>query len=113
MIILHTESSLEMGGREMAVLDIVQGLRTHGHHVVLAIRRGSALVSLAKRRNIPFCTLRMSKRLYPVSVHEFRSLIRRERIEFVHMHSSRDRWMATIAAHLTRLRPVVVLCRHH
>jgi glycosyltransferase involved in cell wall biosynthesis len=113
MRILHAESSLELGGREMAVLDIVQGLRTHGHHVVLAMRRGSALVSLARRRNIPFYTFRMSKGLYPVSVQEFRALICREKIEVVHMHSSRDRWMATIAAYLTRPRPTLVLSRHH
>jgi glycosyltransferase involved in cell wall biosynthesis len=113
LTVLHTESSLELGGREMAVLDLVRGLRNLGHRALLGIQAGSALEQLASRRRIPCQTLPMSKWTLPASVQRVRSLIRQQEIDVIHTHSSRDRWITSLAARLSPRRPVVIHGRHH
>lgn len=102
-----------LGGRELAVLGISEGLRRRGHDVVLALRPGSLLLKAAQARNIPCATVTMAKSCYFLGVQALRSLIRRHRIELIHTHSSRDRWLATTAAYLSVPRPMVVIGRHH
>ncbi len=113
MRILHSESSTGFGGRELAVLGITEGLAARGHHVVLAVQPGSRLQQLAWERGLLCEPLVMSKLRFPFVVQAFRRIIQRHRIEVIHTHSSRDRWMGTLAAHLSTPRPVVALGRHH
>jgi glycosyltransferase involved in cell wall biosynthesis len=113
MRIMQTESSMGLGGRELAVLAMAEGLVRRGHHVVLAIQPGSLLQESARERKILYECIGMSKLKYPLAVWAFRQQIRRHGIEVIHTHSSRDRWMAAIAAHGCSPRPAVVLGRHH
>ncbi len=102
-----------LGGREFAVLSIVEGLLERGHDALLAVQPRSRLEAIARETKLPCETLTMSKLAFPAAIQAFRKLIQRRGIEVIHTHSSRDRWMATIAAHLSPQRPVVILGRHH
>lgn len=66
MRIVHTESPTGLGGRELAVLGIVEGLSARGHYTLLAVQPHSRLEQLAKERRIPVETLAMSKTHFPV-----------------------------------------------
>jgi glycosyltransferase involved in cell wall biosynthesis len=113
MRILHTEYSTVLGGRELAVLSTAEGLLKRGHHVVLVIQPDSQLEKLAKERGIPFHKVCMSKLLYPFAIRALSKQMEQQCIEVVHTHGSRDRWVATLAAHLSVRRPLVVQGRHH
>jgi glycosyltransferase involved in cell wall biosynthesis len=113
MRILHTESSRTLGGREYAVMGIVEGLAERGHYVVLAVQPESDLQKMAHGRKLPIEVLRMSKLWWPSSIAACRKLIQRHGIEVVHTHSSQDRWIAGLAARFFRRPPIVILGRHH
>jgi glycosyltransferase involved in cell wall biosynthesis len=110
--ILHTESSMELGGQEYATLALVEGLRQHGHMVELLVQEGSGLQETAAQRGIPCLTMTMSKALYPWSIFQLCSIIRTHQIDVIHTHGSRDSWIGSLAAWFSRLKPIVVLSRH-
>lgn len=113
MRIAHTDSSMELGGRELAVLAITKGLMTAGHSVVLVVPPGSQLAEAAERRGIPRETIPMSRPRSVFAVRALLGLLARHRIELVHTHSSRDQWVAAVASRLSARRPRLVLGRHH
>jgi len=110
--ILHTESSLELGGQEYATLALVEGLRRRGHDVILLVQPGSQLERTAGERGIPCRTVTMHKTAYPWAILRVCSIIRKCRIDIVHTHGSRDSWIGSLAASCSSLKPAVVLTRH-
>ena len=50
--ILHTESSMEMGGQEYRVLEEALGMANRGHEVIVAVPQGSQMASLAQKKRI-------------------------------------------------------------
>ena len=110
--ILHTESSMELGGQEYATLALVEGLRRRGHFVVLLVQAGSRLLALALERGVPCHTITMHKALYPWAIFRLCGIIRESQIEVIHTHSSRDSWIGSLAGWFSFLKPVVVLSRH-
>lgn len=110
--ILHTESSMELGGQEYATLSLVEGLRRRGHFVVLLVQPRSQLLALATERGVPCQPLTMNKPLYPWAIPRLCSIIRECQIEVIHTHSSRDSWIGSLASWFSSLKPVVVLSRH-
>ena len=110
--ILHTESSMELGGQEYATLALVEGLRHRGHMVQLLVRDGSGLQAVAGKRGIPCLTMMMHKALYPWAIFQLCAIIRKHQIDVIHTHGSRDSWMGSLAAWISPLKPIVVLSRH-
>ena len=110
--ILHTESSMELGGQEYATLALIDGLQRLGHVVFLLVQAGSQLQALAVERGVPCQTVTMHKALYPWAFFRVCSIIRESRIDVVHTHGSRDSWIGSLAAWCSALKPVVVLSRH-
>ncbi|MDA0738238.1 MAG: glycosyltransferase [Nitrospirae bacterium] len=110
--ILHTESSMGLGGQEYATLALVEGLQKRGHVVVLLVQAGSQLQTAAEERGVLCHTLTMHKALYPWAIFRMCALIQKHQIEVVHTHGSRDSWIGSFAAWFSSLKPVVVLSRH-
>jgi len=96
--ILHTESSMNMGGQELRVLLEMEQLAPLGFESWLAARRGSAILDEARRRGLPALALPLRNRLDPVSMAALWRLMRRERIDIVNAHGSRDAWNAFLVA---------------
>jgi glycosyltransferase involved in cell wall biosynthesis len=112
MKILISESSTAMGGQELAVLLHAEGLSKRGHELRVIVEPNSPIAQLAKRKGLPIEAVSMRRMQYPTAVAAFRRLIVRHRPDVLHVNSSRDSWIGSIAARLVHPRPTVIRSRH-
>lgn len=110
--ILHTESSLGLGGQELRIVAEAQGLRARGHAVVLAVQPSSQLARLARQAGIAVEEIRMSPERLPAIIADFLRAIRHHRVDVINTHGSLDSWAASIAGRLSARKPVIVRSRH-
>src|SRR2546425_4311878 len=109
-VVLHTESSLGLGGQEIRILTEARWLLEHGWDVVIACQPASRLRGEASAAGLSVVTLRMRSAFDIAAVFALRRLISRLDVGIVHTHSSVDSWLATVAARSTRRS--VVRSRH-
>lgn len=110
MRILHTESSKHFGGQELRVLMEMEGLAPWGIESLLAARPGTGILREALRRGLRVYEVAMRGSVDPGAVIRFLSILKRERIDLVCAHGSKDGWSAGLAARI--LGRKVVRCRH-
>jgi glycosyltransferase involved in cell wall biosynthesis len=108
--VLHTESSRNLGGQELRILFEMEGLRQDGIESVLAAREGTPILDEARRRGLRAFPLRMRSSADPRAIGRLLGIMRRERIDVVNAHGSKDGWNAALAAWL--LRRKFVRSRH-
>jgi len=109
--ILHTEASLGWGGQEIRIINESLGMLKRGHRVYIAAPRESTIYRKAKTADIPVFHLPFKKQ-NPSDILKVASLIRENLINIVNTHSSSDSWVATIAARLSRPKPLILRTRH-
>lgn len=110
MRILHTESSNHLGGQELRILMEMEGLAPRGMVSVLAARPGTGIVREAVHRGLRVHEVPMGGSVDPAAVIRFLWILKRERIDLVCAHGSKDGWSAGLAARV--LGKKVVRCRH-
>ena len=110
--VLHTESSLGLGGQELRIVSEAKGMLARGHQVLIAAPSDSQLIHLAIEEGIPCEIIPVGLNGWGRLVSVFLKLITRHRIQVVHTHGSQDSWMASFAGRLSRERPVIVRTRH-
>ena len=110
--ILHTESSMELGGQEIRVLEESRGMIKRGHTVVLAAQPGSQISARAFQYNIPVEMVNMAQVRWLWLILTFLKIIKKHRINIVHTHGSIDSWTASIAGRISSLRPLIIRARH-
>lgn len=104
--VLHTESSKHMGGQELRILLEMEGLRAHGIESWLAARMGTPILAEAEKRGLNAVAVPMHNRLDPFSMTQLAHLLRRERVDVVNAHGSRDAWNAFLVARMLGIRTV-------
>ncbi|ULA68693.1 MAG: putative enzyme [Nitrospira sp.] len=112
MNILIAESSMAVGGQELAVLLHAERLAARGHRIRLVLEPRSPIMAMAKERGLPVEPFVMRQWRLPLSLLAFRRLIRRERPDIVHVNSSRDSWIAALSTRVLDPRPKVIRTRH-
>ncbi len=112
MKIVIAESSTAMGGQELAVLLHADGLRRRGHDVRLILDPGSSIFDKAVAQGLPVEPVGMGRARYPSAIVAFRNILMRERPVLLHVNSSRDSWIGSLAARLGSPRVKVVRSRH-
>src|SRR5437899_6966168 len=105
-VVLHTESSLGLGGQEIRILTEARWLLEHGWDVIIACQPASRLRAEAGVAGLPVVTLPMRSAFDFVAVLALRRLISEYDVAVVHTHSSIDSWLGALAAR-TRRRPLV------
>lgn len=105
--ILHSEASLGWGGQEIRVWTEVLAMRDRGHRVFLTAPAGSALFKKAREEGLECLSFSARRSSYPASILRLRNWIRKNGIEVVNMHSSRDGYIAGLAARLAGVRCIV------
>ncbi len=110
--ILHTESSLGLGGQEFRVLEESLGMVNRGHTVIVAVPKGSQMASLAKQKELSIELTSSGKAAWINLVLIYLRIIRRHRVQIVNTHGSLDSWTASVAGRLSSLKPIVIRTRH-
>ena len=110
--IVHSEASFGWGGQEHRILAELQGFHRRGHDVWLVAPEQSGVFHRASQAGISVKAQRFDQRLLlPLHVVRMASWLRRQRIQIVNTHSSRDGWMLTLASRMARV-PLVIRSRH-
>jgi glycosyltransferase involved in cell wall biosynthesis len=109
--ILHTEASLGWGGQEIRVFTEMLALRDRGHRLLLAAPSRSRIHAQAVGAGFQVADLDDRKLAYPQSILRLRALLRRERVEVLNPHSSRDGWLAGLAGRWAGT-PLILRSRH-
>lgn len=111
LTILHTESAKRWGGQERRTFAEAREFKKRGHRVILVVQPGSALGKQAKEAGIEVKEIRMRNKDIPKAFLRLFFLLRRERVDIVNTHSSKDSWIASFAARLAH-RPILIRTRH-
>ncbi|MFQ6110871.1 MAG: glycosyltransferase family 4 protein [Nitrospinota bacterium] len=109
--VLHTESSPGWGGQEKRILLECLKLRERGHWFAIAGQPEGRLGEEARREGLRFFPVRMRSGFDALALLELMRLLRQERINIIHTHSSKDSWLGGIAGRLLRV-PAIVRTRH-
>src|SRR5215470_15268782 len=112
-VVLHTESSLGLGGQEIRILTESRWLREHDWDVVIAGQPDGRLRTEAKIAGLPFVTVRMRSAVDLIALGALRRIIRERDVAIVHTHSSSDSWLGAPAARVVSVPAGVDTTRFH
>ncbi len=111
--ILHSESSQGWGGQEKRILLEMDAARRRGAQVHLVCHPDSQIAARAAVKGFAVHRVPMDPWFKPVAMAGLLDLLRRERYDLIHTHSSGDSWALGVAAKwLGKNRPRVVRTRH-
>ena len=112
LTILHTESSTGWAGQEMRIILEAREIKKRGHRIILAIQPGSGIIPAIDREGFEKEIIVMKKKYFMVSILYLIKIISRYNVDIVNTHSSWDSWIASIAARISRRKPVIIRTRH-
>ncbi|MEN9344029.1 MAG: hypothetical protein RLZZ453_816 [Chlamydiota bacterium] len=109
MRVLHTESSSGWGGQEIRILRESIGMRERGHEILFAVQKGGKLIAKARQAGFTVYELPFSK-TNPLCLFRLLRIIKKEKIDCINTHSSKDAWLGGIAGRLCKKK--VIRTRH-
>jgi hypothetical protein len=104
--ILHTEASRGWGGQEIRIVQESLKFTEVRYRVLIACQKGSKIAEEARIAGLPVHIIHMRHFLDPLAIGRLIRLIKAEKIDIIHTHSSKDSWLAGIAGCLLGI-PVV------
>lgn len=111
LTVLHVNSEPSWRGGEAQTLMLASGLRQRGHRCLLAVLRGSALEQAARNASLETTALSMKGEFDPVSVLGLASILRDERVDVLHYHTSHAVTLGTLASLIAGRRPAILTRR--
>jgi glycosyltransferase involved in cell wall biosynthesis len=109
--IVHSEASLGWGGQEHRVMAELTGFQQRGCLVWLVAHPDSQIMARAQAAGIKTRACTFDRRLLPLEILRLALWLRREKIQIVNTHSSRDGWLLGLAARLAGT-PLTLRTRH-
>lgn len=109
--ILHTETSHGWGGQEIRVFREMEAMRHRGHSLFLAAPPQSQIYEKSRQASFEVFPLSDAKLHYPQSIWKLSCYLRKNKIQIINTHSSRDGWIGGIAGRLART-PLIIRSRH-
>lgn len=106
LTIFHSEASLGWGGQEIRILTEATGLAGRGHRAGLLASPLSEILTRARGAGLPAWEVPFRHALDVRSVARVARLLRAQRADVLVTHSSKDSWVAGLAAPLVGV-PVV------
>ncbi len=107
--ILHTEASTGWGGQEIRILQESEWLAKRGHKVRIVCAADSGIYKRyyhCKISNLSIGVLPFKRTLDPLDITGVYRMVRREKVDIIHTHSSIDSWNASIGGMLAGV-PIV------
>jgi glycosyltransferase involved in cell wall biosynthesis len=116
--ILHTNFHRGWGGQPSRILMLSQVLKERGHHVTLAVPRGSVLASRAREAGIEVfdrLEFRKPKFLFKAlrDVAVLSRHLRGARYDLIDAHGSQDVWTTVVARRIAGVSVPLVFTRHN
>lgn len=90
MRILHTESSLNWGGKELRALEEVRWLNNHGHEAWIAARPSSKILEWAIKWNLPHFIIPFHGVVNPLAIFKLLSLVKQYKFDLIDCHDAHD-----------------------
>ena len=90
MRILHTESSLNWGGKELRALEEVRWLNNHGHKAWIAARPDSKILEWAIKWNLPHFIIPFHGVVNPLAIFKLLSLFKQYKFDVIDCHDTHD-----------------------
>jgi len=109
--IAHSEFSTGWGGQERRIIAELAGFQRRGHQVWLLAPTQSEIFKRARSAGIPAVDFQAGKFYFPLEIIRFARWLRRNQIQVLNTHSSRDGWLFGIAGRLAHV-PFIVRTRH-
>ena len=109
--IAHSEASTGWGGQEHRVLAELTGFQKRGCAVWLLAPPDSKIFERALQAGVPAVPVDFSKPRLPLNIVRFAIWLRKNRIQVLNPHSSRDGWLFGLAGRLARV-PLIIRTRH-
>lgn len=103
MRILHTESSRNIGGQELRVVEEMEWFQKNGHDVLLAAAPDSGIQQAAAERGLKVAPINFRGSFNPLVVLSLLAACRRHHAQLIVTHSSRDTFAAWPVATLLRI----------
>jgi glycosyltransferase involved in cell wall biosynthesis len=113
MNLLQVDTEIRWGGGQQQVVHLCEGLAGKGHRVVLVCHRDGILRHRVESPLVRVLPLPSFGEVDPRGVFGLARIIRSNRFDLMHMHSSRAHTMGVVAGALARFRPRVVSRRFH
>ncbi len=110
--ILQINSLFSGGGVDNQTLELTRALHDLGHHVGMAVAANSRWEERARHIGCPVTTFPSKSALRWRLIAHLVSVLRRRRVEILHIHQGRDYWPGIIAARLAGQGTRVVITRH-
>ncbi len=111
MNLLQVDTEVRWGGGQQQVVHLCKGLAGKGHGVTLVCHREGLLRQRIHSPDVQVLTLPSFGEVDPRGVFGLARIIRKNRFDLMHMHSSRAHTMGVAAGTLTGFRPRVVTRR--
>ncbi len=109
--IVHTESSLGWGGQERRVLRELELMQSLGHRVFLVAPERSEVFRRAGQLGIAALAAKFGRKHFFGEFFRLKSIFEELSPDVVATHSSRDGWVAGLAARLSGV-PLIIKYRH-
>ncbi|PAW89322.1 MAG: hypothetical protein B9S33_03245 [Pedosphaera sp. Tous-C6FEB] len=109
--IVHSEASAGWGGQEHRVVAELTGFQRRGHPVWLLAPPAAQITQRAQAAGVPVLAMSGERWRFPFDALRLAWWLRREQIQIVNTHSSRDGWLVGTAARLARV-PLLIRSRH-
>lgn len=106
----HIESSLNWGGQELRIVEQSQWLNEQGHPTWIIGRPGAAILDKARERDLPHLELALHGSAHPLTLSRLLGFLRRNQIQVLDCHGSRDAFYGAYVKALTSVR--VIRSRH-
>jgi glycosyltransferase involved in cell wall biosynthesis len=107
--ILHICSSLAWGGGEMSAVKLADSFKDRGHDIYFAAHPDGRIFSELQSLAIKSIPVRLLRNFDPISSMKLRAVIRKNDIDILHVHMSRDLVHAYIASSMMKKRPRIIL----
>ena len=111
MRVLFTESSPNLGGQELQLLEQARGLSNRGWEVRLLCPAASRIGELAAQYQVPVTRVEFRNSLHPSSLMRVRSVLSEWRPDAVLCHSGHDADVCAVAARTLSKRPRLLRMR--
>lgn len=106
--ILQVNSSRAWGGMEMHLPLLAEGLVKRGHEVLTVCHPQGRIVQRVRSKGLAYIPVAIDGYFSPKSTYRLSQITRRERIDVIHSHYSKDLWLLVPAARLVGKVPVIL-----